>query len=137
MPFNHAMYATLEKYTEQLQQLRQIINSYIPHETRVFYVTTFSEFDNKNVDKSKRFKRIDGLLRSDRIEILNRALYGVIEDDLLNATSNKYGFLDVFPMSKSRESWNTDSQHMIPIWYETEMTMFLDLFCNSVFHNSF
>ena len=67
---------------------------------------------------------------------LNKALYGVIEDDLIDPATNRFGFLDLQRISKPRGEWVHDhGSHMDAMWYQTVMSMFWEIYCNSVFGN--
>ena len=130
LPFNHAARHSLDMNMDQIREFKRIIDKYLPMSTKVYFVPATSEFDEKYKKDSQR-ERIQGLHRNDRLEFLNRVLFGVMEDDFLDATSNRYGFVDVFTISKHLAAWSTDGIHMSSLWSRIEMSMLLELFCNS------
>ena len=74
---------------------------------------------------------------AEKIEKMNRILYNIIEEDLINPDSQIYGFFDLFEVSKSRGAWSIDGVHMKPVYYRSVMSMFWETYCNSVFMERF
>jgi hypothetical protein len=136
-PFNHMKFSSTSQNRRELKQFKFLVDKYVPSSTKIFYIPTFSEFENRRKDKTYFNKKYHGALAVPKILWLNHKLFQILERDLMNESSNIYGFFDMFSISKSRESWSTDGVHMISTWYQNEMSMFLDLFCNSVFKKSF
>ena len=131
MPFHHSpdFDLKLDVHIQQLKMLQILVNKYIPRTTRVFYIPTDNEVDKRY---RKPYPRRNGLRRNDLIDLLNKALYGILEADFLDARSGRYGFIDLFSISKERSNWSADGIHMEPKWYNLVMSMFWELFCNSV-----
>jgi hypothetical protein len=129
-PFNHAMYGNVNMYKKQILKLKTIMDRYIPRKTKVFFMPTFSEFPSKyKSDFAKKFKHLD---RNRQLEGLLKSLYNVMEVDFLDNTSNRYGFVDIYGMSKSLSSWSQDGIHLNGKWHDIVMSMFWELFCNSL-----
>ncbi|KAK2155394.1 hypothetical protein LSH36_241g02017 [Paralvinella palmiformis] len=136
-PFNHDKRAKMSQNRNDTKRLKSILDDYVPRTTRIFYIPAFSEFENKRKGSTYFNKKYHGYLAATKINWLNHKLYSMLEKDLLRGNGNVYGFLDVFTISKSRENWSTDGVHMKSVWYKNEMSMFLQLFCNSVSHGAF
>jgi hypothetical protein len=129
MPFNHAK-GPVGKYRDEMMKLKVIMDKYIPRTTKVFFIPTFREFpahykemvanNYRNIDRNKKIKRLIG------------ELYLIMEEDFISDTSNRYGFLDLFHITSSLESWSTDGIHMQYKYYDAIMSIFWELYCNSL-----
>ena len=137
LPFNHVKFIDLRRVRIDIVSFHALVKLYIPRSTKVFYMPSFAEFEEPRKGSFWMNKRVDGLLAWQRINILNQILYDVIKDDLFNATSGIYSFLDLLDMSKDRLKWNRDGIHMNEQWYSSVIRNFWEVFCNSVLNNDF
>ena len=136
-PFNHDKRAKLSENRDDLKRMKNIVDTYVPETTRIFFMPSFSEFENKRQDTPYFNMKFHGYTAARKISWLNHKLYETLENDLLRGTSNIYGFFDMFTISKSRDGWSTDGVHVKDVWYLNEMSMFLQLFCNRVEQSEF
>jgi Pyruvate/2-oxoacid:ferredoxin oxidoreductase delta subunit len=137
LPFNHiATKHHLQKAPAEIKYFHALVKLYIPRTTKVFYMPAFSEFEAKK-NEHWRNRTVDGLSGLKRMDKLNHILHDVIKDDVTNASSGIYSFLDLVDMSRDRLSWSTDGVHMQPVWYKTVVSYFWEIFCNSLSGNNF
>ncbi len=130
MPLNHAMYAPIDKYSDQLKTLKTIMDKYIPRNTKVFFIPTFREFPSRYKETfANTYKSMD---RNKRIQRLLGELYANMEEDFISDTSNRYGFLDLYNITSSLASWSEDGIHMKAVYYDAIMSLFWELYCNSL-----
>ena len=130
LPFNHAKNIVLQHARADILYFHSLVKLYLSNSTKVFYIPSFKEFENKRTDP--RFTNItyDGKLASGKIDALNHVLFDVIAPDLTRDDSNVHGFLDLWTASSSKQAWSVDGVHMRSIWYRSVMSMFFDYFCN-------
>jgi hypothetical protein len=129
LPFNHAFGRGLSYYIGQMKTFKGLVDKYVPRTTKVFLIPAFKEFSSRYTKLKDH--RINTLQRFEAIWLLNHALFGVTESNLLSPDTNRYGFLDLFTISEPLIDWSTDGVHFEPIWYELIMSMFWELYCNS------
>jgi hypothetical protein len=134
LPFNHIH--NLDISPAEMSYFHALVKLYIPRTTKVFYMPAFSEFDEakKLYWKKKKFGALPGWQRIDK---LNHIMYDVIKDDVMNASSGIYSFLDLVDMSRDRSSLSTDGVHMQYVWYDTVISYFWEIFCNSLSDDEF
>ena len=130
-PFNHMGH--LPSAAAEMRYFHALVKLYIPRTTKVFYMPAFCEFDESKLAKYRN-KILPGWKRIDR---LNHIMYDVIKDDVLNPTSGIYSFFDLVDWSRDKKLLTTDGVHMLPIWYDTIVSYFWEVYCNSVFSNDF
>jgi hypothetical protein len=111
-------------------KLKAIMDKHIPRTTKVFFIPTFSEFPtNYKKELANNYRNFD---RNKRIQCMIGELYLIMEEDLVSDTSNRYGFMDLFHITSSLESWSTDGIHMQYKYYDAIMSIFWELYCNSL-----
>ena len=120
-PFHHCLRKTIDEAIDQLKLLKHLVDNYVPSSTKVFFLPTH------HTSKTEQ----DGAMLA-----LNQALYRILEDDMLQPKTNRYGFLDLQRISKAIPQWVLDHcTHMDGMWYQTMMSIFWETYCNSVTGN--
>ena len=118
------------KFAMDLDFFIGLMRLHLPQTTRVLWIPGSAENENaKRRVKNERYwnMRVEGMLASERIDLFNHILYANIEKELMNASSNIFGFLDLFQASMDRESWYTDGTHLQKAWYKTMAAYILEL----------
>ena len=118
------------RFVMDLHYFIGLMRSYLPQTTRILWIPGIAENENaQRTEKNKRNfnKRVEGMLASERIDLLNHILYANIEKELINASSNIFGFLDLFQASVDRMSWYVDRGHLKNTWYMTIAAYMLEL----------
>ncbi|KAK2158942.1 hypothetical protein LSH36_161g03015 [Paralvinella palmiformis] len=138
LPFVHAKgNIRLSRLPMEIKYFKGLVEEYLPNTTKLFYITSYGEFE-KERKSSEWYKHLfEGMLARDKIDKMNRILYDVLEDDLLKRDGRYFGFFDLIDISEDRGNWSTDSVHMEVVWYESIMSMFWETYCNSVLLNMF
>ncbi|KAK2166061.1 hypothetical protein LSH36_43g08035 [Paralvinella palmiformis] len=137
LPLNHVKFLDARRVQLDIKTFHALLKMYIPRSTKVFYMPSFMEFERTRKNTFWNNKLVDGLLAWQRIDRLNRILYDVIEEDLLNVSSGIYSFFDLIDMSKDRQRWSTDGVHMERVWYSSVIRSFWHVYCNSLFNKMF
>ena len=121
LPFHHCIHKTIDEYVDQLKLLKQLVDEHVPSSTKVFFLPAHHTIKPGYTETMLP---------------LNQALYSLLEEDMLNPETNRYGFLDLQRISKPMTQWVLDkSTHMDGMWYQTMMSMFWEIYCNSVAGN--
>jgi hypothetical protein len=138
LPFVHAKHnMRMSRLPIEIEYFKKLIEEYLPKTTKLFYVTSYGEFEEARRGSKWSGVLFEGMLAREKIDRMNHVLYEVLEDDLLNVGGRYFGFLDLIDVSKDRGNWSTDSIHMEVVWYDSVMSMFWETFCNSVLLDSF
>ncbi|KAK2146385.1 hypothetical protein LSH36_612g01099 [Paralvinella palmiformis] len=104
---------------------------------KIIYMPAHGEHEKRRNSVEWRNRLFEGMLAAEKLDKMNRILYDILENDLLNQTGRYYGFLDLFHLTKDRYSWSLDGVHLKSVWYETAMSMFWETYCNSVLMDRF
>ncbi|KAK2158938.1 hypothetical protein LSH36_161g03009 [Paralvinella palmiformis] len=138
LPFVHAKEnIRLSRLPMEIEYFKGLVEEYLPNTTKLFYITSYGEFEEQR-KSSEWYKHLfEGMLARDKIDKMNRILYDVLEDDLLKRDGRYFGFFDLIDISEDRGNWSTDSVHMEVVWYESIMSMFWETYCNSVLLDMF
>ncbi len=130
-PFNHEKKWSVLQVTRHLESLVDIVVKHKPVRTQVIWIPNSAEFEEKR--KSPKFvkKTYDGLLAADKIYILNKLLYTVLQPHLENSLSQMFGFVNLVNMSSSRLDWSTDGIHFDMPWYHNVVQGILSTLCHS------
>ena len=132
LPFDHVKNLPLAQSRADILYFHTMVRMYTSHDTKVFYMPSFGEFESRRADARFVNRTYEGRLATDQIRALNHILYEVIRDDLVRSDTNVFGFLDLWALSESQESSSIDGVHMQPAWYRTVMELFLQTYCNTV-----
>ncbi|KAK2163301.1 hypothetical protein LSH36_82g06002 [Paralvinella palmiformis] len=138
LPFVHAKGNTrLSRLPMEIEYLKGLVEEYLPNTTKLFYITSYGEFEERRKSSEWYEHSFEGMLARDKIDKMNRILYDVLEGDLLKRDGRYFGFFDLIDISEDRGNWSTDSVHMKVVWYESIMSMFWETYCNSVLLDMF
>ena len=132
LPFVHAKHnIALSRLPAEVNYFKSLVDEYVPNSTKVFYIPAYSEFIHGK-PAAWADRAFEGLSASSKINKMNGILYDILEKDFMNPESKRYGFFDMFDVSRSRSEWCIDGVHMLPIYYKIAMSMFWETYCNSV-----
>ncbi|KAK2155898.1 hypothetical protein LSH36_228g06019 [Paralvinella palmiformis] len=138
LPFVHAKgNIRLSRLPMEIKYFKGLVEEYLPNTTKLFYITSYGEFEKRRKSSKWHKHLFDGMLARDKIDKMNRILYDVLADDLLNRDGRYFGFFDLIDMSEDRGNWSKDSIHMEAVWYQSIMSMFWETYCNSVLLDMF
>ena len=128
LPFHHTVFEEdFHVALEQLRSFKALVDKHVPSRTKVFFLPAHNVWHKPGKPG-----------KGEAIRRLNHALYVMMESDMLQPGSNRYGFLDSLVLSKSRSDWtiNWSGIHMTRVWYQTIMSMFWQTLCNSASENA-
>ncbi len=130
--WNHIKFKdSIEQFTSDIEYYRRLLRMYLPPTTKVYWVTGFRESEKSRPAKATRYINMtrDGMLASERIDLLNHVLFQKIRDEIQNASSGVYGFLDLIEVSKDVTGWLRGVHMAGPTWYTTIAAYLLELIC--------
>lgn len=102
-----------ENFAEQISgiaRVNNLIKKYLPN-TLVYWISGFAEVDERKPEYYKN-RRYGGLLSTERIEELNRAMFKVLKTQLIDNSSRTRSFLISFPCPSLKPS----GAQMVFIW---------------------
>ena len=137
LPFNHGKYLPRKFVPNLIKQIVIRATQNAPVNSKIFFIPTFSEYESKRTVKYYINRRYQGLLATDAIDKLNHLLFRILKPDLLKPSGKVFSFVDLVQITRQLDQWSIDGVHMQPLWYQIEMSMFLETFCNSVQLDSF
>jgi hypothetical protein len=132
LPFNHAKLMHTRRVTLDVAFFKGLVELYVPRTTRVFYMTTAAEVEEKRRRPEWINRTFENMLATEKIAHLNHVLYDMLEDLLVNDQSRTFGFYDLLEASREKPNWNVDGVHMKDVWYEQVWQRFWQTYCNSV-----
>ena len=121
LPFHHHRDTTLEDVRSQVIYFKGLVDKHVPSSTKVFFLPSHDT------------SRDDAQLN--HFNQMSHALYEILEKDMLNPDTNRYGFIDLFEVSMSRQDWRARGNHMARIWYRTIISLFWEFYCSSFADN--
>ena len=118
-PFNHEKKFDTSLVTTKLQKVLHIILQYKAPHTQVVWVPGTAEFEARRPHRASVYinKTYNGMLATDKIYTLNRKLFDILEQHLLNPESKMTGFFNMINMSMTRDKWSLDGVHFNAAWY--------------------
>ncbi len=134
-PFNHAKNInSIERTKVDLRFLRDLLDVFLPKESKIIWMPSFMEFESKRVNIPYWINATsDGnMLAWEKLDQLNHVLYDVISDQLVGQSGRVIGFLDLIQASSSRESWCLDGVHLKSVWYDVMMSYLMELICGDI-----
>ena len=135
-PFNHIKYAQKIKeasFNSYIENFVSLVLKSLPRSTPIYWISTTAELEAARNQKAVVFHnaRYEGLLATDKIYLMNRRLYEVLQPKLLDPAYNFHGFFNMHNISSVRPDWGFDGVHLQPIWYNKAVEYFLSTFCNT------
>ena len=133
LPFSHAKHSSrLVQVKADITYFNSLIKTHVPPTTRVVYFPSFSEFEHARTNLMYVNRTYGGMLAAEKIYKMNKILFEVLFNDITDLDSNIHGFLDLFEMSLTRASWSIDGIHMQDVWYNSVVSAFWQILCNSI-----
>lgn len=131
VPFNHdVMNGNVTVIRQLLKDFMSLLEATCQTKSVVYWLTTPSE-NIQNKPEWFRDKLYEGMTTNEKIIMLNYLLYNFLEPQLLDPSSNTYGFFNHFELSRPKPDLNIDGVHLVQSWYVFIASALTYTFCGT------
>ncbi|ELT87295.1 hypothetical protein CAPTEDRAFT_189849 [Capitella teleta] len=131
IPFNHVKRSSVEEFEIDLRSLMAALKSTMKPNTKIVLFPGLAEHESKRPKKAAAFfnKKYHGSLATEQIYKLTRAMWNVLEDDLVSETSNIMSHANFVNATKAATPIVIDGVHYKPQVYAHIMRTMLATMC--------
>lgn len=131
LPMNHIKQRkTLEDFRGNLTSFLALYKEVRKPNSMLYFMPGTAESDSRRARAWKNRTFFD-MRPNDRIYLLNKAAFNVLEKDLLDSDSRIHIFFGLFNASRSAMYLNVDGVHFKPMWYQVVINSFISTLCQS------
>ncbi|ELU17219.1 hypothetical protein CAPTEDRAFT_210510 [Capitella teleta] len=133
IPMNHIKQSdSTAKFQSQFKHFLSKIKKRKTRRSEVYLIPGTAEFESARPPKSiYTNKRYFGHLASDRIRVLNKNMFSMLQKDILEPNSKIHSFLDLVDVTSALETLSRDGVHFQQKWYDVFIEAVLGVHCQN------
>ncbi|ELU13660.1 hypothetical protein CAPTEDRAFT_190237 [Capitella teleta] len=131
-PLNHIkQHTSIPAFEDGLKLMMQKLKPTMRKNTRLFFLPGLAEQERKRPAKATKYKnkKYHGNLATEQIYLLTRAMWHVLEEDMLSENSNIFSFANFVNATKPARELSRDGVHYVSKVYSQIMRKVIGTMC--------